>query len=70
MQNQRERVLARPGMTPDKFNNIRARQMPDTEKRKFADYIIDTNGSMDSTRQAVADIISAVSRKEGKLYAN
>lgn len=69
MQNQRARVLARSGMTAEKFDNIRARQIPDSEKRKSADFIIDTNGSMDSTRQAVAEIISAVSRKEGKLYA-
>ena len=39
---QRERVLARPGMTEDRFNSIIERQVPDAEKRAKADFNIDT----------------------------
>ncbi|OJF98373.1 dephospho-CoA kinase [Pararhizobium antarcticum] len=54
---QRQRVLARPGMTVDKFALILARQMPDAEKRAKADYIIDTGGGLDSARAQVATIV-------------
>jgi len=54
---QRERVLARPGMTEEKFNMILSRQTPDAEKRARADYVIDTGGSIDAARTQVRDII-------------
>jgi dephospho-CoA kinase len=55
---QRERVLARPGMTPDKFEAILARQVPDARKRELADYIVDTGRGMEPARAAVAGIIA------------
>lgn len=60
---QRERVLARPGMTEEKFNMILSRQTPDTEKRARADYIIDTGGSIDAAREQVREIIADLRRK-------
>lgn len=60
---QRERVLARPGMTEEKFNMILSRQTPDAEKRARADYIIDTGGSIDAAREQVREIIADLRRK-------
>ncbi len=54
---QRERVLARPGMTEEKFEAILSRQVPDAEKRRRADYIIDTGQGMDAARRRVAEIV-------------
>ncbi|OGS54833.1 MAG: dephospho-CoA kinase [Erythrobacter sp. RIFCSPHIGHO2_12_FULL_63_10] len=59
---QRERVLARPGMTPEKFARILGLQMPDAEKRMRADYVIDTSGTLEQTERAVADLIARLSR--------
>jgi dephospho-CoA kinase len=54
---QRARVMARQGMTLDKFEKILKLQMPDAEKRQNADYIIDTGQTLDSTRVQVQNII-------------
>lgn len=54
------RVLARPGMTPGKLASILALQMPDDEKRRRADFVIPTGGSLDETRQAVRRIIACL----------
>ena len=60
---QRLRVLARPGMTEEKFNMILSRQTPDAEKRARADYVIDTGGSIDAAREQVKEIIADLRRK-------
>lgn len=54
---QKERVLARPGMTEEKLEAIRARQMPDEEKRQRADFVIETGYGIESARQAVREIL-------------
>lgn len=54
---QRERVLARPGMSEEKFLSILAKQVPDAEKRRQADFIIDTGNGFDAARKAVETVI-------------
>ena len=60
---QRERVLSRPGMTEEKFQNILAKQVPDEEKRRLADFVVDTGRGMDAARRQVADIIEELTGK-------
>jgi dephospho-CoA kinase len=60
---QRQRVLARPNMTEEKFNMILSRQTPDTEKRRRADYIVDSGHSIEAARKQVADIIADLKRR-------
>ena len=57
---QRARVLARPGMSPAKLDAILARQVPDEEKRKRADFVIDTGGTLAATEAQVAEIIACL----------
>lgn len=55
---QRQRVMARPDMTEQKFEAILARQVPDAEKRRQADFIVDTSLGMDPARAQVREIVN------------
>jgi dephospho-CoA kinase len=60
---QRARVLARPGMTVEKFEQILARQTPDAEKCERADYVINTGTALDTTRRRVAEVIACLASR-------
>ena len=61
---QRQRVLARPGMSVEKFERILALQVPDAEKRDRADHVIDTGTSLADTRHAVQRLVHALTLLE------
>jgi dephospho-CoA kinase len=54
---QRQRVLARDNMTREMFDTILARQLPDAEKRKRADFVVDTSHGLDPVRARIRDIL-------------
>jgi len=54
---QRRRVCARPGMTEDKLDAILARQVPDEDKCRRADHVVDTGCSLEETEAAVVTLI-------------
>jgi dephospho-CoA kinase len=57
---QRERILARGTMTSEALDAILARQLPDAEKRKRADFVVDTSHGLDPVRTAIRDILAEV----------
>lgn len=63
---QEARVLARPGMTKEKFAAILARQLPDVEKRARADHIIATDIPLAETREKVRALITCMRDSEGR----
>jgi dephospho-CoA kinase len=66
---QRARVLQRPNMTPDKLDQVLARQMPDAEKRARADFIVDTGGTLAETDVQVDNIVESLRRRTGTALA-
>ncbi|WP_027145734.1 dephospho-CoA kinase [Mesorhizobium sp. WSM3626] len=63
---QRQRVLARPGMTEEKLASILAKQVPDAEKRRLADFVVDTGEGLDAARAAVAAIVAEIKGGSGR----
>lgn len=61
---QRERVLARPGMTVEKFEQILSLQVPDAEKRARANFVINTGLTLEKTKERVAEIVGQLTRDE------
>lgn len=55
---QRGRVLAREGMSPERLDAILAQQLPDAEKRRRADYVIDTGRGLEAAREQVVAVIA------------
>jgi dephospho-CoA kinase len=59
---QRQRILARENMTPEKLDAILARQMPDSEKRKRADFVVDTSHGLEPVRGRIRDILDQAAK--------
>ena len=66
---QRARVLARPGMTPEKLDVILSRQMPDEEKRRRATFVVDTGVAIEETLAQVDRIIEQLRERSGAAFA-
>jgi dephospho-CoA kinase len=64
---QRERVLARPGMTPELFDSLVQKQLPDAEKRAKAHFVVVTDKGLDHAREQVQMIVAALKDRHGIL---
>jgi dephospho-CoA kinase len=66
---QRERVLARPGMSLEKLEQILARQLHDSDKRALADFVVDTGGTVAESAAQVDKIVESLQGRHGETYA-
>jgi dephospho-CoA kinase len=66
---QRQRVMDRPGMTDEKFDQILARQLHDSIKRERADFVVDTGVSLEETLAEVDAVIASLKDRAGTAYA-
>lgn len=66
---QRRRLAKRANLSPGKIESLLKRQMPDSEKRARADFVVDTSGDFDATRAQIDAIIDELSAREGRAYA-
>jgi len=65
---QRDRVLARPGMTEEKFRAILARQMPDADKRARAHFLVDTSRGFASAEAQVRSVLTCLAGRPGRRH--
>jgi dephospho-CoA kinase len=65
---QRTRVLERSGMTQAKLETMLARQLPDDEKRKRADFVVETSGSVENCASQIDRIITKITNRRGTAY--
>ena len=66
---QRDRVLARPGMSAERFEDILAKQVPDAEKRQRAEFIVDSSVSVEDAHRQVRAILSRIEGRKGAALA-
>ncbi len=64
---QRARAFERPGMSEDKFNKLLAKQLPDAEKRRRADFVVDSSQGFEAARAQVREILERVAMMKGRL---
>ena len=67
---QRARVLARPGMTVAKLEMLLTRQLDDASKRKRADFIVDTTGSITDTHAQIDHVVGELAQRQGSAFAS
>lgn len=65
---QRARVLARPGMSETKLASLLARQLDDEEKRRRADFVVDTSGSVEACNDQIDAILEQLKQRQGTAY--
>jgi dephospho-CoA kinase len=65
---QRRRVLERPGMTAEKLEQMLRRQLPDAEKRRRADFVVDTGGPIETSRKQLDSILADLKSIKGNAF--
>lgn len=65
---QRDRVMQRPGMTQAKLDSLLQRQLPDSEKRARADFVVDTGGTIAETQAQIDKVVSDLQGKSAQAY--
>ncbi len=65
---QRDRVLSRSGMTQAKLDEILSRQLPDAEKRRSADFVVDTGGSISASEEQIDRLVERLKTWQGSVY--
>ena len=66
---QRQRVLARPGMSEKKLERLLANQLPDKKKRARADFVVDTSGPIEETGAVIDSIIESLRGRNGEAFS-